>query len=323
MDHPFMLVTHRQPDGDAIGACLGLAEALREGGARAQVFLWGPLPRWFSDLADRLGKPAWSNDPFPVSWSRSDRLILLDTSDLTHCGPDGPALDTPITMIVDHHTNTPAVAGHTIIDPHASSTCELIMRHWSAIGQILGVPLQLSPWTAAWLALGIRTDTLAFQTSTVTSDTWRCMAACADTGAPINETAQRLTRSMTSLLLDLQAAIWRDRLTVGPLVVLTAQKKTLEFFGVSPNDVKVVLGYAAMASDVDIVALIVEDAETNTYRLSVRSATPGHALALATRFGGGGHSMSAGATIPRTTSIARLRTAVIQAGSALFEETTP
>lgn len=291
-----IMLTHERPDGDAIGAALGLAAAIQAGGGRASVYLWGDLPRWFGALHRRLGGPEPLTGPYtPLPGAR---VALVDAGGPARCGAMLGAAAPPLALIVDHHDDPPAAADVVMVDPQATSACDLIVQRWDDLAQALGVRLALSPTAAAWLSVGMRTDTLDFSVSGVDGALLRRLARLADAGAPLADIAALLRRSSSAAHLDLQSALWSGRLQVAPdAVVMVAMADVLASSGVNPNDAKMVLYLAGQVQGLDLAVLVVEDAAAGVIRVSARSASAGRALAVARTLGGGGHPMAAGAVL--------------------------
>lgn len=307
------VLTHERPDGDAVGAALGLVAAIRAGGGEARAYLWGAAPRWFPSLHAALGGPAYETGPYaPLD---GERVALVDAGDPVRCGA---ALETPppLTVIVDHHNNPPAAADVVILDPQATSACDLIVQRWDDLAQALGVALSLTSQAASWLALGIRTDTLDLSVPGVDEGVLTRLGRLADAGADLARIAQVVRRSATSAHLDLQCELWLARRVVGDAALFVASADRLAAAGVSVNDAKMVLTLASLAQDVDLAVLAVEDREAGKVRVSIRSVTPGRALTMARAIGGGGHGEAAGAVVARPLEdvVAGLQ-AVLEAGA--------
>src|SRR5918911_3454932 len=96
----FLLVTHENPDGDALGSLLATKLALEQLGKDAVMFLYGdaPLPREYQfmpleELQRRL----------PDDW-RERVLVALDCANETRIGPAAEPLDgSPLVIDIDHH----------------------------------------------------------------------------------------------------------------------------------------------------------------------------------------------------------------------------
>src|SRR5918911_4946810 len=119
----FLLVTHENPDGDALGSLLAMKLALEQLGKDVQIYLYGdaPLPREYSfmpleDLRRRL----------PDDW-RERVLVALDCANESRIGPEpAPLNGAPLTIDIDHHHDNTRFGQLNLIEPRASSTGELL-----------------------------------------------------------------------------------------------------------------------------------------------------------------------------------------------------
>jgi nanoRNase/pAp phosphatase (c-di-AMP/oligoRNAs hydrolase) len=118
-------------------------------------------------------------------------------------------------------------------------------------------------------------------------------------GAPHLEIAAALHKSMTRQHLNFQSWVISNAVPVGDALVLTADRRSRLRFGVGTNDAKIAFGPTSQLLDVNLVALLIERDDGQTF-LSFRSPGSDRAQALARRFGGGGHPSAAGARVDRS-----------------------
>src|SRR5215210_3178218 len=118
----FLVVTHENPDGDALGSLLGMTLGLRALGKDAQMYLSGdaPLPGEFGFMP--LGE--LSREP-PADLG--DRVLLaLDCANERRIGPDPVLLDrAKLVVDVDHHHDNTRFGSANLIVAEASSTAEI------------------------------------------------------------------------------------------------------------------------------------------------------------------------------------------------------
>src|SRR6185437_12627285 len=150
----FLVATHENPDGDALGSMLGMTLGLRELGKDAVMYLAGgaPLPGeyGFLPLAELL-----RTIPTDV---RERVLLAVDCANESRIGPD-PAVLTQAKLVVDvdHHHDNNRFGGVNLVVDDASSTAEIVR---DLLGE-LEVPL--TPEIAEALYVGLVTDTGRFQ----------------------------------------------------------------------------------------------------------------------------------------------------------------
>ncbi|HUN82303.1 MAG TPA: DHH family phosphoesterase, partial [Phycisphaerae bacterium] len=130
--HPLML-GHVTPDADSLGACLALAAACGENGLPAAVGLPAGC------VSERLGfmlQLAGATPRVEAATAEFDAAVVIDAASekRINCGttitiPGGtPAFN------IDHHITNTDFARHNWVDPHASSSCEMIARFIGELG---------------------------------------------------------------------------------------------------------------------------------------------------------------------------------------------
>ncbi|HET7498207.1 MAG TPA: DHH family phosphoesterase, partial [Candidatus Eisenbacteria bacterium] len=150
----FLILSHIDPDGDAVGSSLGLSWALRPIGKRVTVANDSPLPASLRFL------PGWeevrlaSELPGPFG-----AVFVLDCSSLDRVGRSGIGAIAPGAAIacVDHHAGTDGFGDPRLVNVSASATAELIVEILQAC------ELPIGPEAAACLYAGIASDTGAFR----------------------------------------------------------------------------------------------------------------------------------------------------------------
>ena len=153
---------HVNPDGDALGAMLGLGWLLRPDRSlktcQVSCVCADPVP---AKLAFLPGAEQITTAPPPGPW---DVVVALDSSDAKRLGePFRPADFAPAPIIViDHHITNLRFGDLNYVDTSAASTSEIVV----ALADALAAPI--SREAAVCLLTGVVTDTLSFRTSNVT-----------------------------------------------------------------------------------------------------------------------------------------------------------
>src|SRR5213075_978167 len=127
----FLLVTHENPDGDALGSILATKLALDQLGKDSVMYLYGdaPLPAEYSfmplaELRRRL----------PGDW-RERVLLALDCANESRIGPDPEPLEgAPLVVDIDHHHDNSRFGAVNLIVPNASSTGEVLRDVFAELG---------------------------------------------------------------------------------------------------------------------------------------------------------------------------------------------
>ena len=209
----FLVVTHENPDGDALGsmlgATLGLARSARTssctsaGAARcppSTSFL--PLDELVREIPDDIGERV---------------LLALDCANERRLGPDPRVLEqAELVVDVDHHHDNSRFGEVNLIVADASSTAEIVRDLLAE----LDVPL--TPEIAEALYVGLVTDTGRFQYANTTPKALRLAAELVEAGADVHGIFQQVYETVQFAKLKLLArALERAQLYEGGRVVVS------------------------------------------------------------------------------------------------------
>jgi phosphoesterase RecJ-like protein len=287
------LACHVNPDADALGSMLGLAAYLRERGIRTVCGVPNEpleLPRWASMLpgADAVVPPAgFPSHPDVMvtcdcaSW---DRLVNLTT----------PAERARELVWIDHHRSNDGRGTVRIVDPAASSTCELVFR----LIETIGGPMPTG--TATALYAGLVTDTGRFQYEATTPQTLRVAAALREHDFDHARLVQALYEDNGRPYLAL-AAVALQRLTFVPeadLIWTYMTQADLTAAGVHPSETDDLIDVIRTDREAD-VAVLIKQQKDGRFKVSMRSRGAHDLATIAAAFGGGGHRLAAGFTSDR------------------------
>src|SRR5438105_9596844 len=119
----FLVVSHENPDGDALGSLLAMTLALRQLGKDVLMFLSGdaPLPREYAFMQlDGLLRALPTDTEERV-------LVAVDCAKVDRIGPDPAAVErAKLVLDIDHHHDNTRFGDVNLIAPEASSTGELL-----------------------------------------------------------------------------------------------------------------------------------------------------------------------------------------------------
>src|ERR671936_990564 len=128
----FLIVTHENPDGDALGSLLAMKLALDSLGKDSEMYLYGdaPLPREYSFMPlDGLRREQ------PPTDVEQRVLLALDCANEQRLGPDPTLLErSPLTVDVDHHHDNTRFGDVNLIVSDASSTAEVLRDVLAELG---------------------------------------------------------------------------------------------------------------------------------------------------------------------------------------------
>ncbi|MGE5174767.1 MAG: DHH family phosphoesterase [Hyphomicrobiales bacterium] len=285
----FLIVAHVDPDGDAVGSCLGLQGALLARGKRATVVSEDAVPENLRFLPGTDGILLPSRAPGPYR-----AVFVLDCSSLDRVGPRTAALVAPDATIacIDHHAGNEGFGDPRFVVVAAAATAELVYD----LVEALGVPI--TPEIAAALYTGIASDTGAFRYLNTTPRVLRIAARLVERGADAAATAEALyaRKSASSLrILGLALASLEARAS-GTVAALTITREMFDRARATPEDADGIVQYAKSLLG-SRVGVLLQETAPGEVRISFRSDGSVDVNQVAARFGGGGHKVAAGARV--------------------------
>jgi phosphoesterase RecJ-like protein len=307
----FYIASHIRPDGDAIGSLLGMALALQNSGRRVAALLADPVPPNYRFLprADRIRHR-------PPDW-RADVGIVVDCDGLSRIGALEPAFSSlPHLIDIDHHQTDRLFGEVQIIEPGAAATGEMVYH----LLRRLDLPVDAEIATCLYAA--ILTDTGRFCFGNTTASALRVAAELVKAGAQPQPIARRIyeKRSVAAThLLGVALSRLSSELD-GQVVASTLTRQDFLETGAATTDTEGIIDHLRAIGGPRVALLFVQP-DHNGVRVSLRSDGSVDVSEIALRFGGGGHAMAAGCTIPGTVEQVRKRVLDSLAGALLPAET--
>jgi bifunctional oligoribonuclease and PAP phosphatase NrnA len=290
-DHDrFLLVTHENPDGDALGSILAAKLALDRLGKDAAMFLGGDsgIPEEFAFMALQELRRELPQDV-------AERVVFaLDCASAQRTGLPAELLgEASLSLNVDHHHDNTRFARINLIMPHASSTGEIVRR---LLGEL---DVLLTPQIAEALYVAVVTDTGRFQYTNTTPHALRLAAELVEAGADVQRVFQQVYESVAFAKLKLIArALERAQVYEGGrLVVSYLLRSDFHELGVGEEYAEGIIDYLRAVDGAEMAATIREPPEppTASRRVSMRASSDElDVSAIARERGGGGHRRAAG-----------------------------
>ena len=282
------VVGHIRPDGDCIGAQLGLSFALQNAGKAVTCWNEDPMP----DKLAFLDPKQMLQQPKPGR--KFDCVIATDCASFERLGKVGECIkDRKILVNIDHHASNTRYGNLNWISSRDASTGELIYRllksaNWS-----------ITPAIADCLFTAVSTDTGSFQYPTTRPSTYQVAAHLVERGANLgkicNEVYQSFPLSRVRLLQHLynKFKLTHDNRTA----YFWLKKADYARTGAQPDDSEGLIDHIRAIQPV-VVACLFEELEPDLTRVSLRSKDEAVDVnKIAQQFGGGGHPAAAGARI--------------------------
>lgn len=287
-----VLATHINPDGDALGSLIGLADVLDAMGKKVFRYLEEPVSDQYRFLPDTaLLQTGMESLREFVRRAGDDILcISLDCGDRKRLGKNGGELENikPL-AVIDHHKNNSGFGEFAWIDPDRSSTGEMVFDLAAALGQ----PLSLNAATALFAA--IMSDTGSFRYESTSVHTFNVAARLVGLGVKPDEVSRRLfdNFSVGRLQLLQQVLATMEFHGGGRIAVIRVTTEMLEKTGCSMVDTENFINQPRSVTTVK-AAVFLKQAGPDLVSVSLRAKGGCDVAEAAARFGGGGHRNAAG-----------------------------
>src|SRR3989442_15963564 len=286
----FLVTTHENPDGDALGSLLAMTLALRLLGKDAYMYIAGqaPLPAEYAFMPlEELHRAA----PEDVG----ERVLLaVDCANESRIGPDPEVLHAArFTIDIDHHHDNTRFGNVNLVVADASSTGEVLRDVFRELG------VELTPDIAEALYIALVTDTGRFQYANTTPKALRLAAELVEAGADVHRVFQGVYETVQFAKLKLLArALERAQVFEGGRIVVSyLVRDDFAEVGAAEPYSEGIIDYLRAVEGAIMAVLIREPprADGPLRRISLRSSSDElDVSAIARKSGGGGHRQAAG-----------------------------
>jgi len=286
----FLVASHVNPDGDAIGSMSAMGHLLEALGKQAVLYNASGLP-------DHL---AWMKLPSPVLTELPegdfDWIVALD------CGDDrrgGKVLQQAMaarpTMVIDHHLSNPKWGIHNWVETDRSSTCEMV----AALASELGI--EPAGVLGESVYVGLVTDTGNFTFENASPRALELGARIIRLGLDTARVNERIQNQWSLARFKL----WGEVLGAlemhfnGQLGVIRITREQLDRLGATDADTDGLANFVLRIKGCKVAQSLREDSG-GELKLSLRCVSDLNIQTVAAMFGGGGHKCAAGANIRGT-----------------------
>jgi bifunctional oligoribonuclease and PAP phosphatase NrnA len=289
-DHErFLLTTHENPDGDALGSLLAAKLAFDQLGKDSVMVLYGdaPLPGEYQFMPLAELRRRWPDDV-------SERVfVALDCANESRIADPDVLGRVPLSVDVDHHHDNTRFGNINLIVADASSTGEVLRDLFRELD------VELTPEIAEALYIALVTDTGRFQYTNTTPKALRLAAELVEAGANVHRIFQGVYESVEFAKLKLLArALERAQIYEGGRIVISYLLRTdFAEVGAAEPYSEGIIDYLRAVEGADMAVLIREPPRQDgpTRRVSLRASVDElDVSAIARKSGGGGHRQAAG-----------------------------
>ncbi len=285
-----LVVSHAQPDGDAVGTTLAMGAALLKMGKKVTIYSEGALPAIFRFLPsiDLFVNEIENIEEF-------DTAIVLDCGDICRIGElSDQVAKIPVIINIDHHGTNSQFGDFRIIDSHACATAEIVYNVITELG------VEFDEAMAYGIYTGILTDTGSFLFQNTNAAAFAISSKMVEYGVDPYIVAQYVyaAYSLGRLKLLNMVLTTIEISKNGKLSTMFLSQGMLGETGTQLEDVYGLVNYAKHIEDVQVAALIRETCITShgkgSYHVSLRSSGDVDVAEIARAKGGGGHHSAAG-----------------------------
>jgi len=299
----FVVVTHINPDGDALGSLLGMHLALVEMGKQSHAFCADKFPAVYDFLP---GHEHIISDVIGIA-NPPKFIIAVDAAEKKRISGDISSLRGRAQLInIDHHTTNPEFGDFNFVQTDATSTAELVHQVLKTAGY------KISPDVGKCLYTGLVTDTGGFRFAGVNSQTLMLGAEMLGAGFDSYDVTRPLFEEYPIHRIYLERLVL-ERLEIllgGRLVLSTLYSEDFKKFGAEMSETENLVNRLRESKGV-LAGILFTTMPDNIVRVSFRSKDSLDVSAIAKSLGGGGHSHAAG--LKSTLPLQELKAKIIQA----------
>ncbi|MDP2167004.1 MAG: bifunctional oligoribonuclease/PAP phosphatase NrnA [Thermodesulfovibrionales bacterium] len=277
----FLIATHINPEGDAIGSAVALSMALEALGKKNIVYDKDGVPGIYGFMpgSERIISSLEGID------TKSLCLIILDCNDLERAGLEGMSFGR--TAVIDHHATERDFGQIRWIEPEAPACGLMVYRLIKELGVKVTKEMAVNLYTA------IAVDTGTFRHGNTTSAALEAAAELVGAGAEPGQVAEDLYATWSEGRFKLFCRTLGTLEITDGVAVMTITSEMMHDTGASPDDVENFVSYPRTIKDLKVSALL-RQVDADSWKVSLRSKKDFNVAAVAESFGGGGHRNAAG-----------------------------
>ena len=291
------ITSHIRPDGDAIGAALGLYHLLQKINIDVTIIDLGPIPDRYRFLTESI--TIYNSDD--CSPHEYHLLIVLDTGSIDRAPDFVPDWMQDIeTINIDHHPTNTCFAPLNCVVPTASAVAEIITQ--MASHAEWHMPTEAA--TALWV--GIVTDTGRFAYSCTTPATLQAAATLLEAGVNTPAVDQYVFQAapLGALRLHARAINNMQLLQNQRVAIIALSQQDFHDCGALGEDAEEIINLPRRINSVEVAVVITEMVQSTPdsirTKASLRTKPPFDAGVFCQALGGGGHARAAGCELPHT-----------------------
>jgi len=290
-----VVLTHENPDGDAVGSALARYNALEQMGKNADVII-PELPRVYNFLpcADEVKKE--------TDIESYDLAIALDAATIKMLnGWANYFENAKVRVTIDHHGTNTMYADYNFVNPDAPACTQILITMFEYFG------VEITKEIGTCILTGIITDTGGFAYQSTTSETFEFASNLLKAGVNVSDVYRRVMNTKTKTNFELRKRAI-DRLEFfedGKIACTYITKEDVEEINAEPGDYEGIVEEGRAIEGVEVSIFLRETPKG--FKASLRSNEYVNVSDICLMFGGGGHIKAAGCTIDKPLQQAKER----------------
>ncbi|HOI26820.1 MAG: bifunctional oligoribonuclease/PAP phosphatase NrnA [Paludibacteraceae bacterium] len=291
-----VIVTHVSPDGDALGASLGLYQFLQILEKKVTVIVPNAYPdflKWMAGSDQILVYPE-KKIQADKAINEAELIFALDFNTLSRIGEMGTVVadSKAHVVLIDHHLDPGGFADVVISYPKMSSTSEMIFRLICRMGYFT----EMTKECAECIYVGMMTDTGAFSYNSNSSEIYSIISELIRKGIDKDEIYRKVYNNYSADRFRLMGYILSENMKIYPdcgTALLTLSSAELKRYNFRKGDTEGFVNIPLSIKGIIFSVFIKED--TDKVKISLRSQGRFPTNEFSAKvFGGGGHLNASG-----------------------------
>lgn len=282
------ILTHENPDGDAVGSSLATYMGLKKMGKEPDLII-PELPRAYQFLpnVDKIKKEGRA-EPYDIA-------ITVDTATIKMLNGWSNYFETAkVKIVVDHHSTNTMYGDFNYINPDAPACTQILINIMDYFG------IEIDKEIGTCILTGIITDTGGFQYQSTTSETFEFAAELLKKGVNVSDVYKKVmnTKSRANFELRRRAIERMEFLEDGKIAITYTTKEDIEEVNAETGDYEGIVEEGRAIEGVEVSIWLRENSKG--FKASLRSNSYVNVSDVCMMFGGGGHIHAAGCTISQS-----------------------
>ncbi len=281
-----VILTHENPDGDAVGSSLAMYLAIKKLDKDVDIII-PEFSRCFKFL------PSANEIKKEIIDKKYDLAISLDCADFKRLVGNELFEKATSKVVIDHHSSNNMYGDYNFVNPVAPACCEILVGMFEYLG------IEISIEIGTCILTGIITDTGGFRYSGVTAETFEFTAELLRKGVNVSEVYKRVLETKTMANFELNKKI-SDRMEFfenGKVAFTYITLDDEESVSAEPGDHEGLVEVGRDIEGVEVSVFLRENKDRTGYKVSLRSNDYVNVSDVCFMFGGGGHLRAAGCMI--------------------------